>query len=716
MIDNYKNYFIYADAIRNESSVIDVYVPDISASNIDDHIDGIFAILKDGIETDYIHNLVFNISWGGGLDCELFIIDYWYNLFMWKMVLTNGQQVRPKHVFFQEELKMYSIKNFIDKFVITRDNKIRLGNSFLNDNLYYGTWLYAYVEAFSYYLANTINNEDNIDLMNASQEFYDLLHCSLQGVPFDKVKDVGMEYTNKAINIIKNSKKYIGYNHGLAASFKASEAVNPRQFKEAELNIGTKPNGTGGIYPYIIDKNFANGGVNDPLSYFIESSSARTAQIMSKMNVGDSGDFARILGLNNTDTILNKEVNYECMSRNYIKFDIKSNKHLSMIKNRYYRFNTRGMEYLIDDNDLSLVGKTVYLRSPMTCSSFATGHGICRKCYGDLYYTNLEVNAGKIGSEILSSQLTQTLLSAKHLLETCIKAIKWNIEFDDFFDIYINSIKLTDLNDLNLKKYSLIIDPDDIYLINEEEDAIVFEDEDGEEVQIDDDTGVYNEYITHFYIKTPNNTLIEFASEDKDCLYISKELNSIIRRKASPDGGMINIPLSSLEDEILFYIKIINNEISKTMDDIINVINKSSITENMTKDEAVQSIVDLIISGHLSIDSIHLEVILSNQIINPADIFKKPNWNDPHAQYKLLTLNHALTNNPSVVVSMLYNDLHKTLYNPLTFQKNAPSFFDLFFCEQPQNYMSSELLDEDPAIPNPEKGIIMCDKIYKKEK
>jgi hypothetical protein len=143
------------------------------------------------------------------------------------------------------------------------------------------------------------------------------------------------------------------------------------------------------------------------------------------------------------------------------------------------------------------------------------------------------------------------------------------------------------------------------------------------------------------------------------------------------------------------------------MNDIINVINKSSVTENLTKDQALQSIVDLIIDGNLHIDSVHLEVILSNQIVDPKDILKKPNWNSPNAQYRMFTLNQALTNNPSVIISLLYKDLHRVLYNPLTFRKNAPSFFDLFFNEQPQNYMSNKLLDSNPTIINPEKGIEM---------
>ena len=54
-MENYKNYFVYAEAVRTNSN-ISVYVPSITAENIDDHIDGIYAILKDGIETNYVHN------------------------------------------------------------------------------------------------------------------------------------------------------------------------------------------------------------------------------------------------------------------------------------------------------------------------------------------------------------------------------------------------------------------------------------------------------------------------------------------------------------------------------------------------------------------------------------------------------------------------------------------------------------------------------------
>jgi len=395
-----------------------------------------------------------------------------------------------------------------------------------------------------------------------------------------------------------------------------------------------------------------------------------------------------------------------CMSQNYTRFEIKSKTHLSMIKGRYYRDNPRGMDKMIDYEDYSMVGKVIYLHSPMKCASHSSGHGICRKCYGSLYFVNFNINVGKIAAEILSQQLTQRLLSAKHLIETLISTIKWNVEFKDYFDVDINSIKLSEeLDDEDeLKKYILIIDPNEIQLVSDEEDAVnVDQDEDSSDDDSDitmdviDDTGVYNEYITNFTIRTPDGRDIVFASEDQQELYISTELNTIIRKKAFNIDGKAAITLNNFIDSTLFYIKINNNELSKTMKDIKNVIDKSSVTENLSPDEALQSLVDLVVSGNLTIDSVHLEVILSNQIVDPKNIYKKPNWNSPEVDYRMLTLNQALTNNPSVVISLLYKDLNKVLYNPLTYSKHAPSFFDLFLMVQPQKYISDELITTDTS-------------------
>lgn len=93
-----------------------------------------------------------------------------------------------------------------------------------------------------------------------------------------------------------------------------------------------------------------------------------------------------------------------------------------MLDGRYYKLGPDGMDYLINaKKDTYLIGKTIYLYSPMTCASAAHGHGICRRCYGELAYINRNIRPGKLASEILSAQLTQKQLSAKHLLETVIE-------------------------------------------------------------------------------------------------------------------------------------------------------------------------------------------------------------------------------------------------------------------------------------------------------
>ena len=149
-------------------------------------------ILKDGIETPFVHNTKITISWGGDIYCDLSIVDYWFNLFIWSMVLKTHKPIEPKHIFWQKDFRKNNLKQFVDDFILTKENRINIDTKELNSLICDGLYKFSEIEKFSYYLANTINNEDDIDLMNANQEFYDLLHCSLQGVPFDNVKEAGM--------------------------------------------------------------------------------------------------------------------------------------------------------------------------------------------------------------------------------------------------------------------------------------------------------------------------------------------------------------------------------------------------------------------------------------------------------------------------------------------------------------------------------------------
>lgn len=694
-----QNYGSYVGIIDKKK--VPISTSDLTRETWQNHYDSVLNLFKDGISTEEVQGGFVSVRFYDNKTIDLALPDYLLNLIMWNMLIRTGIPICSKHIFFSDEIKQDTIKDYIDKFLI-HENRKRFTNKELNNIIDDTLYRIHDINDFSYFFANTVNLEDNVFLMQKSDEFNECMHADLSNIAIEDVKAVGMSYANKAISIMKNAKQYLGYDHCLADACRASEGINPKQFKEFTINIGSKPDGHGGIFPAIINKSFINGGVASPLDYFIESSTGRTAQIIKYNNVGTSGHFARLLGLNNMDSYLNKDPNYDCHSYNFITILVKDKKTLKMLNNRYYRLDPRGMEYLINSSrDKHLIGKTVYLRSPITCASAARGQGICYKCYGDLAYTVFDaelqcgVNIGRIASETVSSSLTQKLLSAKHLLETFAEKVTWVEKFDELFEVEGNTIKLN--TEIDYRDFKLIIDPEMIELENEEDDDLVFEDDDisGEPI--------YNEYITEFDVLQNSNGVIHHICNDKNTkLYISKELNAIIRKKGESLDSKYYIGFNDIKDATIFIMPIQNNELSSTLGHLKDLLDKNGTMKGMDIHQLLQSLIDTVIEGGLNVASTHLEVILSNQVRDPDNILEKPKWYNINPGYEILSLNRALTTNPAVSISMSYQKVSKQLYSPLTFKKKGSSFMDLFFMEKPQYAINGmEPPKEEKFIPEP---------------
>ena len=408
-LTNIESYGPYSDVIQNK--VVNIDLRSITKDTWQSHYDSVLNLFKDGIETECIQRGFVNVTFYNNVSIDLSLADYLINLIMWNMLIRTNIDIYPMHIFFANEIKKDTIKDYIDRFLIDTSRK-NFTNKELNNIIDDTLFRIHDIDSFAMFLSNTVNLEDNVFLMNKCADFNDCMHADLSGIPLEDVKSVGMEYANRAISIMKDANRYLGYDHCLADACRASEGINPKQFKEFTINIGTKPNGHGGIFEKPILSSFINGGVATPLDYFIESSTGRTAQIIKYQNVGSSGHFARILGLNNMDSSLYPNPNYDCHSVNFVRILVKDKKTLKMLKNKYYRLDPRGMENIIHATDSHLIGQYIYLRSPITCASAARGQGICYKCYGDLAYTvfdagiNFGVNIGRIASETLSSSLT----------------------------------------------------------------------------------------------------------------------------------------------------------------------------------------------------------------------------------------------------------------------------------------------------------------------
>lgn len=657
---------------------------DITMETWESYYQGLLNVFKDGIELEDIHNSLVTIIFADEIELDLSLFDLLLNLIMWYVLVVTSTPIQAKHVFFAEEITQNTIKDYIDQFLI-EENRKKISNLVLNNIIDDTLHKMHDIDLFALYLCNTLCLEDTLDMMRLSPEFRECLTADFSGLPIEDVKNIGNEYAAKSIEILKrDSKKLLGYDHCLVDAFRARQGINANQYREFSINIGSKPDGRGGVYPAIINKSFINGGVTEPLEYFIESSTGRVAQVIKFKNVGTSGQFARNLGLNNTDSRLNYDPNYDCGSRHFIKIEVKSKKALSMLNNKYYRISPDGMDHLLNaKKDIHLLGKTIYIRSPITCASSASGNGVCYKCYGDLAYTVFDtelhfgINIGRLASDILSAALTQRLLSAKHLLEIVISKVNWCPQFQVFFEFVDNIIKL--LPELDYKDYRLLIDPDSIELENDEDSDLSSDDEDS-------GLSVYNEYITSFDVLRVSTGEIFHIDNDRDeRLFITDELNAIIKRKGEPVDGRISIGFNELKENYLFIVQIENNELTKTLTKLLSILNKKKITSSYGSiSDLFQDLIDTTVEGGLDIASTHLEVILMNQIRDPETVFSKPKWWTSNPPYQIITLNEALTNNPSITISLSYQKIKRVLTTPLSFRKNGPSFIDLFFMENPQ--------------------------------
>ena len=670
-IVTYENYGPLRDYPTDKPVIINT--DDITPDNWDDYFIGTFNILRDMIEQPIVREKKIRVQFGDtGMGCNLFITDWLINIQMWYCIIYAEQKIMPYHLLRKPDgIKTSDVKEFIDKYFILENRKLlpfRLLNNIIDDTLY--NWMF--LNEFSNFLADTLNLKDYVDLCRINPEYYDLLHSDLSGYSIDESNKVAIELTGRMMEIERNAYTELGHDHCMANSHR-SDACSKKTLKEGFVYVGPKPDGTGNVYSHPINKSYITGATNDIADFFIDSALARIAQIISHKNVGDSGHFGRILGLNNSGTFISKDIDH-CDSRRLLHITLKTLKHVEAFFDRYVKFSPDGGVHLIQQGDYSALGKEIWVYSPMTCNSHTHSKGICHRCYGELYVINSNINSGKMSAELLSRELTQRMLSAKHLLEAIVKAIRFCQAFYKFFTTEFNYIKLKDDEDID---GTILINPEDIEIDNEDD-------------YLEDGTGEISEYISSFIVVS-NGKQYEIKDEDGREFYISNQLNKYIRKHAVPEGDMISIPLSYIEEDMpIFYFRIRNNEISKTLNRLKDIINKKNVIDSFDLDGILQEFIDTIVEGKIDLRAIHCEIILSNQIYNPVDLSKCIDWSNPMADYRLQTINNALLNNPSPTITLMYQNLAKVLYTPLTYEKHGPSFLDLFFMKYPQKFIDSE--------------------------
>ena len=586
------------------------------------------------------------------------------NIIFWEpaIVLCAVDKLDESFIVDCTKISSRYIKSYIDnKFVIPYRNTIsnKKLNMILHDLIFN---LSCISTDFNILLGLTMNIESFIDVAKKNPRFNEIIRTKLdESMQPSEIEDKLHRLMNEEIQILMNEES------AFKPILRSGTGIKEKQLSEFSISGGLKPDLSGNTMPVPINSNLVVGGLGNVTNYFVDSIGGRKSLIMNKSVMGKSGHFARKTMLLVSNVTLRKDPE-PCRSVHPIQYEIKTKEHLKRFVGRYYKLYNERDFHVLKGDETHLIGQKILVKSPITCAS---KHGICRECYGDvMYHTNKNVAIGSYAGAIITNPVSQSVLSAKHLLTTTSETIKFNKDFYEFFNLSANEIMINTDND-NLMDYSLVIIAENVVSINEL------------------DEGEINEFLTLFHIKN-NKTgeTVEIFEESGKDMYLSPDLIKAMginkKNKKVYEANLADLP----DDTRLFIMEIENNELTRPLYNIMGLLDTKERRRQMnieTMDDLAQKMLDLLIESKINVMSVHGEVLLNPLIRSESDILKRPNFTKYKAidDYQILTVEAALEKHPSVLISLSFQFLGRQLLNPLTFKKTGTSFIDPFFKERP---------------------------------
>lgn len=636
------------------------------------------------------------------------------NTILWlPQFIIDIEDITDDHIVQENQLPEFTmkfVKDYIDKFYSVKYRKkvkFQYMNSIFDRTIYLLSLISHY---FLPFMGLTINAEIYHELSDLNEDIRKSLHMTLDESkqPSENEKILA-DMAAKQRNLILNMPDY-----NIFKSLLNSNGVNKKQQAELSSMIGYKPDIDGRTIPKPITTNFLTGGIMNVTDYYIDSILGRKSHIINHELMGRGGYLLILACLSCLKDTLSKTV-LDCNTSTLVHITIESKEMLKRLVGRRYRLPNDENFYTIQETDTHLIGKKIGMRSPETCNA---PDGICAECYGELYYTNIDLElAGAHSATISFNPVIQGLLSIKHHQTTDSTEIVFeNPKFDDYFsiistDIVINYLSEDKINDKYLVvKVSDISGADDETTIhhnkrkkkkvdNSKEDADFDESFDfdvGEYSSDVDVMDIFNDTLSHyvkkFYVSkvkpTDENWLEapgteEFIEKSEKELYIHSDLLDRMSKVDNNTGSYLYINLSKIdESEYVFMIDVDNNEVSLTLKKIENLINSSDHDSCTTIDQITQRLLELIIDANLDVMSVHYEVLLRQLIRQKDNPTERPDFSSivSDDEYTIFTIRLALKHDPSITVSLVSPYLREQLVKrTTTYSKRATSALDPLF-------------------------------------
>lgn len=477
-------------------------------------------------------------------------------------------------------------------------------------------------------------------VMNEDKSTHDLFNPDIKSGQFNDIEKQSNQLGKSIINYFKEHE-----NTELHPYVASDTGINKKQLTQFLGFVGLKPDIDGSVIPVAIKDNFLNG-LQKLESYYINSKGTRQALITNYKMVRRSGYLTRKLSLSMIDRYHDNNI-LDCGTSHFVIFNVDSQKKKNQIIGRhYYELDDTGHKMndllLTVTRDSDIIGKRIGLRSPVTCC----GRHVCATCYGrELSEINKHINTGLTAVLKLTEPITQRLLSAKHLLTTNTDKVEWSEQFLSYMYVNMNNV-----------------------YFNNENISVSFSFPTNEEYDEDEDM---------FYTR---NIILKNNNERKEYVYESPVKLLINPKLLKGENSDITVTCGSLdEDEYVFKYQTRNNVLSKSLQQVIDLIETSGHLGIAEYNDFVNKFDDLLIENGLDyIKSVHIEMITSNLIRN-ADTGKRLDFShDTLEPYIINRISKSIMTAP-ISVSMSFERINDQLVDLNTYSKDEPSLMDYLF-------------------------------------
>jgi len=499
---------------------------------------------------------------------------------------------------------------------------------------------------FNVLYGNTMNLHSLIELADRNEAFAELTSFKIpDGLQFDEIEGLLKTKTGELVDILSEDTNV------LSNYINSKTGINIKQMAQSILNVGLKPDLEGNVIPRPINTNYIQG-LRDVYDFFVNATGARKALITNYKQVKKSGYLTRKLSLLMIDSVLSPSKVDDCGTHHYIKCFIEDEDTLKRINGRW--FEAGGELSMIDfhhaEVSTDLIGTTINLRTPITC---ACEDGVCFTCYGDnLAKLNQDLHIGILSVLYLTEKLTQMLLSAKHLLQTRSIKIEWSEVFMQLFAVDRNMIMLNEIE----TRADIIVEYDDM--------------------EVDDETN--KRYTKKFIVKRGNNVI---DVESPVALYLSEESEKNIQEVLKDNEDVYILPIATFSpDSVIFNFVMENSELSASLQSILELIETNGHLGLTSIHDIYNKFIELLNESSISINSVHIEMILRELTRNSKNLIERPDFNeDKFPSYSVLRITEAILKSPSPSVSLAFEQIKKQLTEPDTFEKNGSSLLDELF-------------------------------------